>query len=500
MKKRALLHASNNTGIVDFAGFLFAKGYELIGAGSTYKLLIENKVPVLNVYELTGHREILSGKINTLHPNIYGGILANRGNENDLTEILDHNIGLIDLVVCNMYSVKGEILNEAPHEDIIEAISVERSSLIRASAKNYAFVTTVVDPLDYYKVLSDLEEEGEIRKETRKILAAKAFRYTASYDAVAATYLTEEEYPEKLTLSYEKVRETIYGENPHQTGAIYEEVAPKRFIASAERLQGDEPNFNNTNDADLALSLVSEFLEPTAVFVKHLNPIAVSSNKDLSISAGHFTKETVYGGIIAFNRAFTPPCAEKIKDSKIDLVLAPSFEKEALEILKENKKLIVLSIETSYKMRSKKIFGIEGGLLIQEPDINHNIDLNVVTTREPSKEEVDSCLFAETIAKYAKSTAVIITDGKRTLGIGTGQANRKKALRMAFSEAGLLSRGAVMALDSYIGEIETIKEASERGITCIIQPGNFIDSDEIVKACNEYGISMIFSGVRHFRH
>ena len=500
MNKRALLHVSDTTNIVDFAGFLMAKGYELIGAGHTYKLLIENKIPTLNVYELTGHKQILDGKINTIHPNIYGGLLANRESSSDIREILEHNIGLIDLLVCNMYSVKDEILKDSPHEEIVEAISVERGSLIRAAAKNYMYTTVIVDCTDYYNLLSEIEREGSITLETRKKFAAKAFRYTAFYDSVVASYLTDEEYPEKLTLSYEKVRETIYGENPHQTGALYKEVIPTRFIDNAERLSGPNPSFNNINDADLSLALVSEFLGPTAVFVKHLNPIAVFSNEDLSKAINHFKKEEVYGGVFAFNREVSLSCAKKIKESTVDLVLAPSFEEGALEILKENEELVVILIETSYKIRSKKIFGIEGGILIEESDIDHNLDLHVVTKKEPTKEEMDACLFAEIIAKYAKSNSVILTDGTKTLGIGTGQANLVRAAKITLDEAKGNESDIVMAVDSYFSSLEIIKEAAKLGVKCIIQPGSVVRNEEVIEVCDLHNISMIFSGVRHFRH
>ncbi|MCL2611143.1 MAG: bifunctional phosphoribosylaminoimidazolecarboxamide formyltransferase/IMP cyclohydrolase [Defluviitaleaceae bacterium] len=505
MKKRALLHVSDETGIVDFAQFLVMKGYELISTGKTYKILIENKVVVQNMYEFTGFREILDGAMKTLHPNVYGGILVDRENLNHMKEIMEHNIELIDLVVANAY----------PFEEKIEKISIETTNLIRASAKNHAYITVIVDSNDYYKFISELNEEGAITLETRKKFAAKAFRYTAAYDAIVASYLTEEEYPEKLTLTYDKVRETTYGENPHQTGAIYEETSPKRFVGKALRLKGESPSFNNTNDADLALSLVSEFIKPTCVFVKHLNPIAVASAENFLDAFTSLNEEvkSVFGSVIAFNGVVEEDVAELLVKTNLQLILAPDFTEKSLEILEMNESLIILAIETSYKVSSKKMFGIEGGLLIGEPDADQQLDLNVVTERQPSDEEIDACLYADTIVKYAKSSAVVISDGKKTLGIGTGQASRRKAAILAFAEAkmqankgGLLEQtpqrfaGAVLASDSFFCELSTIEKAHEAGITCIIQPGDGTNNKEAIEICNKYGIAMILTGIRHFRH
>ncbi|MCL1925228.1 MAG: bifunctional phosphoribosylaminoimidazolecarboxamide formyltransferase/IMP cyclohydrolase [Defluviitaleaceae bacterium] len=523
MKKRALLQVSDQKGIVDFAQVLVMKGYELISTGETYKTLIENRIAVQNMYELTGFKEILDGRVRTLHPNIYGGILADRENISHMKDIIEHNIEFIDLVVANMYSFVDSALREDSYKEVIEAISIETASLIRASAKNHNYITVIVDSEDYYRFIYEIDKDGSVSLETRKKFAAKAFRYTASYDAVVSKYLTEEEYPEKLTLVYNKVREANYSEDSYKTGAIYEEVviseeaSLSNFIGKAKRIKGGNASFDILRDSDLALSLVSEFLEPTAVVVKNLNPIAVASSK-VDFGGGNnlyeavttcFSDDSIFYsfGVAAFNRivelevaTFLSKNAFLDENRSLKLILAPDFSEEAIQILNTHENLILLSVDTSYKASGKKISSIGGGILLEEADLNTSLDINILTEKQPSSEEIEASIYANTIFKYSKATSAVISDGNSLLGIGAGQASIKKASQIAFEEAKIKERtkGAVLAVDSHFFDLEVIKRANKEGISCIVSPGVGLNSKELkelIEACNEYSIAMIFTGV-----
>lgn len=510
--KRALISVSDKTGLIPFAQGLAELGVELVSTGGTARTLKEAGLAVTEVADVTGFPEILDGRVKTLHPRIHGGLLAVRNNDLHMEQLKEHDIQPIDLVVVNLYPFAQTISRpDVPYEEAIENIDIGGPSMVRAAAKNHAFVTIVVDAADYDTVLKELRENGAVSEELRRKLAAKAFRHTAAYDALIASYLSEqagEPYPEKLTLTFEKVDELRYGENPHQRAAFYRKVLEERpSIAQAKQLHGKALSYNNINDADSALNLVREFDQPAAVAIKHTNPCGVGIGPDLATAfqkAYDADPVSIFGGIVAVNRPLDRDVAEKMAALFLEVIIAPEFTPEALEVLtqKKNVRLLQLDLNRSSSKAEELYRSVSGGLLVQDEDLGQ-IDkskLQVVTKRAPSEEELEQMLFAWKVVKHVKSNAIVLAKDGQTIGVGAGQMNRVGAARIAIEQAKEKARGSVLASDAFFPMKDTVEEAAKAGITAIIQPGGSIRDQESIEEADRHGIAMVFTGMRHFKH
>ncbi|MFT8319602.1 MAG: bifunctional phosphoribosylaminoimidazolecarboxamide formyltransferase/IMP cyclohydrolase [Bacillus sp. (in: firmicutes)] len=511
MKKRALISVSDKTGITDFAKELHELGYELISTGGTKKAIQDSGIPVLSVSEVTGFPEILEGRVKTLNPFIHGGLLAKFDEPSHQEQLKEHQIDPIQIVCVNLYPFQQTIAKkDVSVEDAIENIDIGGPTMLRASAKNHQYVTVVVDPVDYTTVIEELKQSGDVQFATRRRLAAKVFRHTASYDSMIAQYmteLTEEETPEKLTVTYELKQSLRYGENPHQRAAFYRRPLGSDFsIANAAQLHGKELSYNNINDADAAIQIVKEFKEPAAVAVKHSNPCGVGTGEDIFTAfskAFEADPVSIFGGIIALNREVDAQTAEKLREIFLEIIIAPSFSEEALTILQGKKNLRLLTIPfASGNNKEMKFASIEGGLLTQDFD-RYTLDdaaITIPTEKKPTDEEWEALKFGWKIVKHVKSNAIVVNDKEMTLGIGAGQMNRVGAAKIALEQAGEKSVGAVLASDAFFPMDDTVEAAAKAGITAIIQTGGSIRDEDSIKKANEYGIAMVLTGVRHFKH
>ncbi|MED3552880.1 bifunctional phosphoribosylaminoimidazolecarboxamide formyltransferase/IMP cyclohydrolase [Cytobacillus praedii] len=511
MKKRALISVSDKQGVTAFAKQLSELGFEIISTGGTKKALEESSVPVIGVSDVTGFPEILEGRVKTLNPMIHGGLLAKFDEPAHKEQLDEHNIQPIQIVCVNLYPFQQTITKpDVRVEDAIENIDIGGPAMLRASAKNHEYVTVVVDPADYETVLSQLKDAGEVEKETSRKLAAKVFRHTAAYDALIADYMTNlvnEEAPEKLTVTFERKQSLRYGENPHQKAAFYRKPLGSDFsIANAEQLHGKELSYNNINDADAALQIVKEFTEPAAVAVKHMNPCGIGSGTtvyDAFSKAFAADPVSIFGGIIAFNREVDEETARKLYEIFLEIIIAPAFTKEALKILmgKKNLRLLTIPFHTDGK-EEIRLTSVEGGLLVQQYDqftLDHS-NVSVPTKREPSEEEWKALKLGWKVVKHVKSNAIVVNNADMTLGIGAGQMNRVGAAKIALEQAGEKAAGAVMASDAFFPMDDTVEAAAKAGITAIIQPGGSVRDEDSIKKADEYGIAMVFTGVRHFKH
>jgi len=512
MNKRALISVSDKNGVADFARELVSLGFELVSTGGTKKMLQEQGIPVISVSDVTGFPEILEGRVKTLNPFIHGGLLAKQDDEEHLNQIKKHGIQPIQLVCVNLYPFQQTI--EKPDvtvEDAIENIDIGGPSMLRSSAKNHQYVTVVVDPADYETVLSELKADGETTLETRRKLAAKVFRHTAAYDAIIADYMTDlakEETPEKLTVTYELKQTLRYGENPHQQAAFYKKPLGSKFsIAYAEQLHGKELSYNNINDADAALQIVKEFDGPAAVAVKHMNPCGVGTgNTIFEAFEKAFAADpvSIFGGIIALNREVDAQTAAKLHEIFLEIIIAPSYTEEAMAILTEKKKnlrLLTISFDEVNKPEAR-MTTIEGGLLVQDRDAYTllNATITVPTKRQPTPEEWEALKLGWKVVKHVKSNAIVVSDRDMTLGVGAGQMNRVGSAEIALKQAGEKAKGAALASDAFFPMNDTVEAAAKAGITAIIQPGGSIKDADSIKKADEYGIAMVFTGVRHFKH
>ncbi|TLS34975.1 bifunctional phosphoribosylaminoimidazolecarboxamide formyltransferase/IMP cyclohydrolase [Pseudalkalibacillus caeni] len=509
--KRALISVSDKTGIVPFAEGLVEKGIEIISTGGTKRVLEEAGIKVIGISEVTGFPEIMDGRVKTLHPNVHSGLLAVRDNEEHISQLEEHGITPIDLVVVNLYPFQETIAKpDVTYEDAIENIDIGGPSMLRAAAKNHAFVTVVVDPVDYDVVLEAVKDGGEVTRKQRNRLAAKVFRHTAAYDAVIAEYLTEqaeEENPETLTLTFERKQVLRYGENPHQKAVFYKKpLGTETSIAAAKQLNGKELSYNNINDANAALNIVKEFEEPAVVAVKHMNPCGVGTGNTIEEAydkAYEGDPVSIFGGIVALNREVDKPTALKLKEIFLEIILAPSFNEEALEILKAKKNLRLLTLSFDGKQHgAQQLTSVNGGLLVQDQDTYgfENADITVPTDREPTEEEWEALKLAWKVVKHVKSNAIVLTKNDHTIGIGAGQMNRVGAAEIAIKQAGEKAKGSVMGSDAFFPMDDTVEAAGKAGVTAIIQPGGSIRDEDSIKKANEYGITMVFTGVRHFKH
>ncbi|KAB2331189.1 bifunctional phosphoribosylaminoimidazolecarboxamide formyltransferase/IMP cyclohydrolase [Cytobacillus depressus] len=511
MKKRALISVSDKNGVTEFAKELSELGFEILSTGGTKMALEEIGIPVTGVSDVTGFPEILEGRVKTLNPLIHGGLLAKFDELSHKAQLEEHQIQPIHIVCVNLYPFQQTIAKpDVTVEDAIENIDIGGPAMLRASAKNHEYVTVVVDPADYETVLAQLKENGQVEKDTRRKLAAKVFRHTAAYDAMIAEYMTKlakEEAPEKLTVTYELKQSLRYGENPHQKAAFYRKPLGSEFsIANAEQLHGKELSYNNINDADAALQIVKEFAEPAAVAVKHMNPCGVGSGStvfDAFSKAFAADPVSIFGGIIAFNREVDGPTAQKLYEIFLEIIIAPSFSNEALEILTGKKNLRLLTIPFQVEGKDEgKLTAIEGGLLVQDYDqfTFDDANISIPTKREPSEEEWQALKLGWKVVKHVKSNAIVVNNADMTLGIGAGQMNRVGAAKIALEQAGAQAKGAAMASDAFFPMDDTVEAAAKAGITAIIQPGGSVRDEDSIKKADEYGITMVFTGVRHFKH
>jgi phosphoribosylaminoimidazolecarboxamide formyltransferase / IMP cyclohydrolase len=509
--KRALISVSDKSGVVEFAKQLKEHQIEIISTGGTRKLLEEQGIPVIGISDVTGFPEILDGRVKTLHPNVHAGILAIREYKEHQQQLDELHIQPIDLVVVNLYPFKETISKEdVSFEDAMENIDIGGPTMLRAAAKNHQDVTVVVDPKDYELVLQELVKQGNTSFETRKRLAAKVFRHTAQYDALISNYLTEqtgEEFPDTFTITFEKKQALRYGENPHQKAAFYKAVLPaKGSLAEAKQHQGKELSYNNINDANAALTIVKEFKQPAAVAVKHMNPCGVGVGETI-LEAYDYCYEadpvSIFGGIVAVNRPVGQSLALKMKEIFLEIIIAPSFSKEALEILSAKPNLRLLSIDMDTALRQeKKLTSVYGGLLIQDEDHYtwEDASFSIPTKRKPTEKEWEELKLAWQVVKHVKSNAILLVKDQKTIGVGAGQMNRVGAAEIAIKQAGEKAKGAVMASDAFFPMDDTVIAAAKAGITAIIQPGGSKRDEDSIKKCDEYGIAMVFTGVRHFKH
>lgn len=509
MKKRALISVSDKTDLIPFAEGLEKLGYEIISTGGTLKILQEAGVNAIPVEQVTGFPEILDGRVKTLHPKIHGGLLAKRSEPSHVKALEANDIAPIDIVVVNLYPFKETLAKGASHEEIIENIDIGGPAMLRAAAKNYEDVAVIVNPARYSTIL-ELLEKDLLTVEVRKELAAEVFRHTAHYDSMIAKYFSDETsdlFTETFTRTFERVQSLRYGENPHQEAAFYGIPNYKGIsLANAKQLHGKELSFNNIQDANAALEIVLEYEEPTAVAVKHMNPCGIGVGDDLHTAfnrAYEADPVSIFGGIIAVNREVDEQTALKMSEIFLEIIIAPSFSEKALNILtkKQNIRLLEVPMDEDVDVY-EKLVSVKGGLLVQTNDREQvtEADLKVVTERKPTKEELEDLLFAWKAVKHVKSNAIVLAKDKQTIGVGAGQMNRVGAAKIAIEQAGEKAKGAVMASDAFFPMPDTVEAAAKAGITAIIQPGGSKRDQDSIDVCNEHGIAMVFTNVRHFKH
>ncbi len=537
MKKRALVSVSDKAGIVDFCKGLVKYGFEIISTGGTANALKDAGITVIGISEITGFPECLDGRVKTLHPNVHAGLLAMRSNPEHMAQLEKLNINTIDIVCVNLYPFKATLQKGADFAECVENIDIGGPTMIRAAAKNYQDVAVIVDPKDYDKVLNELANGG-VSLEMKKYLQYKVFAHTAVYDSLISNYLAAQlgiSFPDEVTFAYEKAQDMRYGENPQQQAVFYKEQFPRKgSLSGAKQLWGKELSYNNINDANGALELLKEFgTTPAVVACKHANPCGVGTGTTIHeayLRAYESDPVSVFGGILAINGTVDEDTATEINKIFIEIVMAPSFTKGALEILEQKKNIRLLQIDnisarresTAYDM--KKVYG---GLLVQQYDeslikgedmslFNTKADVEVsvlpggkqktvygvgvVTERAPTKEETEALLFNWKVVKHTKSNAIVIGKQGKTTGIGMGQTNRIWAAQQAIAHAGDEAKGSVMASDAFFPFPDCVEECVKAGITAIIQPGGSIQDKASVDACNAAGIAMVFVGDRHFKH
>ncbi|SFT19363.1 bifunctional phosphoribosylaminoimidazolecarboxamide formyltransferase/IMP cyclohydrolase [Paenibacillus sp. BC26] len=512
--RRALISVSDKTGIVEFSRALAGLGVQIISTGGTASLLEKEGVPVIGISDVTGFPEILDGRVKTLHPAVHSGLLAVRDDEEHQKAMQELGLDYIDLVVVNLYPFAATIAKpDVSYEDAIENIDIGGPTMLRSAAKNHAFVTVVVDAADYQTVLEEVKAQGDTTLETRKSLAAKVFRHTGAYDALISDYLSKLQgnpLPESYTVTYEKVQDLRYGENPHQKAAFYRKpLASAGNITTAEQLHGKELSYNNINDANAALAIVKEFNEPAVVAVKHMNPCGVGIGSDIHEAyqkAYAADPTSIFGGIVAANRTIGVETAKLLSEIFLEIVIAPDFTPEALEVLTKKKNIRLMKLGEIQAASERKpewlVTSVDGGMLVQESDVHSltEADIQVVTNRKPTEEELKQLLFGWKVVKHVKSNAILLASDDMTVGVGAGQMNRVGAARIAIEQAGDKAQGAVLASDAFFPMGDTLELAAKAGITAVIQPGGSIKDEESIAVANAHNIAMVLTGVRHFKH
>ncbi len=497
--KRALISVFDKTGVLDLAKFLENKGVEIISTGGTYKHLRENGIKVIDIEEVTNFPEMLDGRVKTLNPLIHGGILAIRDNEEHMRVIEKKGIKPIDMVVVNLYPFFNKVQEDLNFDEKVEFIDIGGPTMIRAAAKNFRDVVVLTDTKDYENVINEIEESNEVSIKTRKKLAGKVFNLMSAYDAAISNFLLDEEYPEYLTLSYKKNMDLRYGENPHQTAAYYTSTVGKYPMKNFEKLNGKELSYNNIKDMDIAWKTVCEFEEVACCALKHNTPCGVAIGETLEevyTKAYECDPVSIFGGIVAFNTTVDKETAEKLSKIFLEIVVAPDFDEEALEVLKKKKNLRVIKCEEK-STEEKDMAKVDGGILVQQGDNKLLDDTKVVTEKYPTDKEMKDLIFGMKVVKYVKSNAIVVVKDGMATGVGAGQVNRIWAAKEALDRAG---HGAVLASDAFFPFKDVVEEAAKWGIKAIIQPGGSIRDEESIKECNENGIAMVFTGIRHFKH
>lgn len=509
--KRALISVSDKTGIVEFARGLHELGVEIISTGGTMKTIAEAGIPVKSVSEITGFPEMMDGRVKTLHPKIHGGILAIRDNPSHVKAMEEHGIGGIDLVAVNLYPFRETVAKpDVTREEAIENIDIGGPSMVRAAAKNYKYVTIVVDPRQYQEVLDRIKTDS-LTEDFKFELSRKAFLHTGLYDCAIAGYMTKEITGEKDGLpdifakAYTKIQDLRYGENPHQKAAFYKDPECRGGIAEARQLHGKELSYNNIVDMEAAWNLANEWKDrPACVIVKHTNPCGTALGDtplDAFRKAFDADSKSAFGGIVAMNRECDKATAEAMKPIFFEVIMAPRFSKEAVELLSAKKNIRLIEVENTEE-KELQLHKVSGGLLIQTADDSSETreDCKCVTKRAPTEEEWEALEFAWKIVKHVKSNAIVLTGKDVTYGVGAGQMNRVGAADIAIAEAGEKCKGAVMSSDAFFPFGDTIEAAGKAGITAVIQPGGSIRDEESIEMADKYGIAMVFTGHRHFRH
>ena len=513
--QRALISVSDKTGILEFAKELHNSGIEILSTGGTAELLRKDGVPVIQVSDYTGFPEMMDGRIKTLHPMVHGGILARRDVPEHLKAMEEHGIRPIDLVVINLYPFEQTVAKkDSTLEEAIENIDIGGPAMVRSSAKNYKDVTIIVDPENYGKVLEEIKN-GSVSLETRKRLSRDAFAHTARYDSLITDFLSnqwredEPNFPPFLNQPYTKVQDLRYGENPHQSAALYKESQPLLSeIVSAEQLQGKELSFNNYIDLNAAWELVRELGSGAVVIIKHTNPCGVAVGEDqlkTFIIAREVDPVSAFGGILGFNQPVTASVAEEILKNFVEAVVAPGFDTDAIKLFSAKKNIRLMQMSNAdFKSKDSclDLKRIGGGLLAQSPDVLNFIEgqLKVASKRGPSIREMEDMKFAWLVAKHVKSNAIVYAKDKEILGIGAGQMSRVDSARVAVEKAHKSLSGAVMASDAFFPFRDSVDEAAKNGISAIISPGGSIRDEEVLQAAKEHNIAMVFTGIRHFKH
>ncbi len=513
--KRALISVSDKTGISDFARALSDLGVEILSTGGTASLLKERGIPVTMVSDYTGFPEIMDGRVKTLHPRVHGGILAKRDNSEHRQAMDANGIKSIDLVAINLYPFEQTIAKDGCSlEDAIENIDIGGPAMVRASAKNFSFVTILVNPNDYKTVLEEMKSSGnEVSFETRKRLSRDAYSHTARYDSLIAEYLSGQledkpKFTPKFQKTYEIIQELRYGENPHQEASFYKEVgAQESDIVSAKQLQGKELSFNNIVDVEAAWQLVTDFEEGAVAIIKHTNPCgAACGNNQLEtfIKARETDAISAFGGILGFNRIVTADTAEEILKNFVEAIIAPDYAPEALELFaaKKNIRVMQLPLPSQDKCPRLDIKKVAGGILLQDEDsINLDPDkIKIAGETKPTEAQMQDLKFAWTVAKHVKSNAIVYAKNLETVGVGAGQMSRVDSARLAVEKANKPVEGCVMSSDAFFPFRDSIDTAAKAGISAIIQPGGSIRDDEVIQAANEHKIPMVLTGIRHFKH
>ncbi len=509
--KRALISVYNKQGIIEFSEKLIALGWEIISTGGTYKELKQANIPVTEINEITKFPEILDGRVKTLNPILHGGILFRRDNEKDLETVNKYGLCEIDMVVNNFYPFEETIKKDGiTEEQVIENIDIGGPSMLRAASKNFKFVTVIFDNEDYNTVIDEIARFGDTTLETRKILAGKAYSYTAYYDSLVSDYFNSTNsvlFPKHLTMGYKKNSDLRYGENPHQKAALYEKnMRNKPNIVNANKLHGKELSYNNIFDANALLELLTEFNEPTAVAIKHGNPCGISSSHDIYtayLNAYNADTDSIFGGIVGLNREVDEKLASKLSEIFLEIILAPSFTSKALEILEKKKNIRLLEIDKLNEFKKDKMTfkAINGGLLYQEKDnLLINGKLEVVSKRKPTPGELEDMNFAWIISKYINSNGVVLAKDKTSLGIGLGDVNRYFAVESALKKAKGNTENSVLASDGFFPFDDSIKLLAKYGITAIIEPGGSIRDKEVIEQADKNNIALVFTGIRHFKH
>lgn len=515
---RALISVSDKTGVVRFAGQLIDLGWDILSTSGTMKMLKEAGLPVTSVSDVTGFPEICDGRVKTLHPKIHGALLARRDIPDHLKQLEDNGIDKIDLVCVNLYPFRETIAKpDVTMEDAVEHIDIGGPSMLRSAAKNWASVTVLVNPADYDVVIDEIKNYGDTQKSTRLRLSAEAYTHTAEYDMAIAAYMRGQAcLPEKLFLEYEEKQPLRYGENPHQNAKFYKSILPAPYsLAEAKQLNGKELSYNNIQDANAALNIVREFSEPFCVGLKHMNPCGSGIGKDVVEAwkkAYEGDKTSIFGGIVAFNREVNLEVAQLLKPIFLEIIMAPSFAPDALELLSSKKNLRLLEIDMSSNVKAQRQFvSVNGGMLVQNQDLfTKPVSADqCVTETKPTAKQIEDLDFVWKIVKHVKSNAIVVGKDGMTMGVGAGQMNRIGSAEIALKQAeatlqeqgvDIRKAGLVMASDAFFPFDDCVTIAAEYGITAIVQPGGSVRDGDSIRKADECGIAMMFTGERHFKH